>query len=155
MPHKDRQEKQKFERENYAKNIEARRAKARIENMTEAQRERKLEHARKTRAKNRERFNAKSREYNANNRERLASLTLVRRFGITLAEYDKMFNEQGGVCKICGGTNGTIRLAVDHDHDTGKVRGLLCTRCNLVLGSYEILVANREAFENYLTGANG
>lgn len=155
MPHKDRQEKQKFERENYAKNIEARRAKARKENMTDAQIQRRREYARKTRAKNREKQNAKNREYQANNREKMRNLTLVRRFGITLAEYDQRFNEQGGVCKICGGTNGTIRLAVDHCHNTGKVRGLLCTRCNLVLGSYEILKANEQAFEDYITGANG
>lgn len=50
-------------------------------------------------------------------------------YGITVEDYDRMFDEQGGVCAICG--NGTKRrLAVDHNHETGVVRGLLCPRCN-------------------------
>lgn len=69
-------------------------------------------------------------------------------YGITLAEYDEMLAEQHGVCKICGGVdpNGR-RLAVDHDHVTGAVRGLLCVRCNLALGQYE---KHPQEFERYL-----
>lgn len=65
---------------------------------------------------------------------------LKRKFGITLEQYDRMFEEQGGVCVICGKEEtstfqGIIRrLAVDHDHKTGKIRGLLCANCNLTLG---------------------
>ena len=63
---------------------------------------------------------------------------LQKRFGLTLEEYDRLFAEQGGVCAICGNPesardqwNGRVRrLAVDHDHETGRVRGLLCGRCN-------------------------
>jgi hypothetical protein len=52
--------------------------------------------------------------------------------------YDNMLNEQGGACAICGAQCLTgRRLAVDHDHNTGKVRGLLCFRCNASLGIYE------------------
>lgn len=51
-----------------------------------------------------------------------------------------MLQAQGGVCVICGKPesvvrNGTVqRLAVDHDHESGKVRGLLCYGCNIMLG---------------------
>ncbi|MBE3042995.1 endonuclease VII domain-containing protein [Candidatus Bathyarchaeota archaeon] len=54
-----------------------------------------------------------------------------------------MSDAQNHVCVICGGTNGKKRLAVDHDHRTGVIRGLLCNRCNQALGlmrdSYELL----------------
>jgi len=58
------------------------------------------------------------------------------KFGLTLAGYDQMLASQGGVCAGCGGHNiEGRRLAVDHDHETGQVRGLLCDRCNRIIGS--------------------
>lgn len=65
---------------------------------------------------------------------------LQRNFGIDLAEYQRMFVEQNGVCAICDRPEtrqrrGTLRwLAVDHNHETGAVRGLLCSDCNVMLG---------------------
>lgn len=57
-----------------------------------------------------------------------------RKFGITLDDYNQMFENQKGKCMICGTTKGYPntgrRLAVDHDHETGKVRALLCGNCN-------------------------
>lgn len=50
-------------------------------------------------------------------------------YGITEAEYQRLFEAQGGRCAICGGKRRT-KLDVDHCHATGKVRGLLCRRCN-------------------------
>lgn len=47
-------------------------------------------------------------------------------YGITREEYDALFAAQGGRCFICQRISHSKRLAVDHDHDTGKVRGLLC-----------------------------
>lgn len=47
-------------------------------------------------------------------------------YGITPKEYDALMVLQGGVCFICGRKSNTKRLAVDHDHRTGRVRGLLC-----------------------------
>jgi hypothetical protein len=55
------------------------------------------------------------------------------RFGITLKEYDAMLAEQSGGCAICGGVD-TRALAVDHDHQTGQVRALLCGPCNTGIG---------------------
>jgi hypothetical protein len=59
-----------------------------------------------------------------------------RKYGITLEDYNRMFEEQGGRCAICGTHQcATGRaLAVDHDHKTGKVRGLLCQACNTAIG---------------------
>jgi hypothetical protein len=57
-------------------------------------------------------------------------------YGLTIAAYDSMLAGQEGVCAICGRPSGKRRPAVDHDHATGKVRGLLCGRCNQGLGYF-------------------
>lgn len=63
---------------------------------------------------------------------------LKRTYGLTLKQYDKMVEDQDGVCAICGSVNENgHRLAVDHNHKTGKVRGLLCRKCNLGLFALE------------------
>jgi len=67
---------------------------------------------------------------------------LKHKFGITVEYYDALWNAQNGVCAICEQPETTIhfmtgevlRLAVDHCHKTGKIRGLLCNRCNYLLG---------------------
>ncbi len=62
---------------------------------------------------------------------------LRRNYGITLAEYDALAASQGGVCAVCREQCPTgRRLSVDHDHQSGQVRGLLCSRCNQALGLF-------------------
>ncbi|KKM22963.1 hypothetical protein LCGC14_1620000 [marine sediment metagenome] len=56
------------------------------------------------------------------------------KFGLTLEDYDRMFEAQGGVCAICGYPPKNKALNVDHNHDTGTIRGLLCGGCNSFLG---------------------
>ncbi len=69
---------------------------------------------------------------------------LFSKYGIRQSDYDEMFERQKGLCAVCGnpettlqsrcapdGTRGVILLAVDHDHETGKVRGLVCWKCNV------------------------
>ncbi len=68
-----------------------------------------------------------------NNRERY----LVEKYGLTASNWQKMFERQYGRCAICGiDHKDTDRgLFVDHNHSTGKVRGLICINCNLVIGN--------------------
>ena len=56
--------------------------------------------------------------------------------GVDDAEYARLLEAQGGGCAICGSKPKTRRLHVDHDHATGRVRGLLCHRCNRALPSW-------------------
>ena len=56
------------------------------------------------------------------------------KYGITLIQYDAMLQVQKGVCAVCCLPSKGKRLAVDHDHATGIVRGLLCTNCNTMIG---------------------
>lgn len=70
-----------------------------------------------------------------------AEWDLQRSFGISLSQYNLMYIKQDGLCAICGkpelGGRGVIRkLAVDHDHHTGKNRALLCHRCNTAIGLF-------------------
>jgi hypothetical protein len=67
---------------------------------------------------------------------------LRKKFNIGLEQYEEMFKAQGGVCAICGQTETAVRggkdlwLAVDHCHQTGALRGLLCSNCNRGIGCF-------------------
>lgn len=58
----------------------------------------------------------------------------IRKYGITVEQYDAMYQEQNGVCYICGEPEYHRALSIDHNHVTGKVRGLLCSNHNRALG---------------------
>ena len=60
----------------------------------------------------------------------------AKRYGITVDDYNQMLAEQNGACAICKCPPTTKRLAIDHCHTTGKVRGLLCGPCNVSLGQF-------------------
>jgi|SRR3989304_6762326 len=62
---------------------------------------------------------------------------LKRAYGIDQEYYELLYREQKGLCAICNGLPGERKLHVDHDHETGKLRGLLCTKCNTFLGKIE------------------
>jgi hypothetical protein len=71
---------------------------------------------------------------------------LIHKYGITLLQYNEILERQNGVCAICGkkeekaqarkkhGEKVIDSLQVDHDHETGKIRGLLCYKCNTGIG---------------------
>lgn len=56
--------------------------------------------------------------------------------GVSDEEYERLLVEQEGCCAICGNPPKNRRLSVDHNHRTGRVRGLLCFRCNRALPTY-------------------
>ncbi len=74
----------------------------------------------------------------------------LRKFGLTEDSYDTLFIQQEGVCAICQREPKRRQLAVDHDHGSGKVRGLLCTRCNLLLGMVDDDVMTLRTAVTYL-----
>lgn len=68
--------------------------------------------------------------------KRQHELRLKRMYGLEVGGYDRMLSEQGGGCAICGDTDPGSRkhFDLDHCHKTGRIRGLLCSPCNRVLG---------------------
>lgn len=76
---------------------------------------------------------AKGARYRSQHPDQKRGYCLKYKYGITLDQFDAMSKAQGGVCKICRRPE---KLVVDHDHVTGKVRGLLCNDCNTTLGKF-------------------
>jgi len=87
----------------------------------------------------------------SNVRGRPAAPQLASKRGVSEPQYSALLERQGSRCAICGKHCATgRRLAVDHDHHTGRVRGLLCFRCNTSLARYEEYAGQ---FAAYLSGA--
>jgi hypothetical protein len=90
--------------------------------------------------KSQEGKNAYLRAYRKMNPQKEQARSLRNNFNLSLEEYKRMWDSQGGLCAICNQPethkrNGkTKNLAVDHDHQTGKIRGLLCFDCNTGIG---------------------
>lgn len=101
-------------------------------------------------ARYRKQYPERRREYRRNDyRLNVRPRRLAERFNITVEEYDALFELQGGVCAICRLTS-NIALAVDHCHQTGRVRGLLCNSCNLALGNFKDDPLRLKSALNYL-----
>lgn len=92
--------------------------------------------------------------YNANSEriiKRTSKRTLKWRYNLTPEELIEMHQQQNNVCKICGKPpNPGRNLDVDHDHKTGRIRGLLCNNCNRGLGHLQDSIIILEAAINYL-----
>ena len=87
--------------------------------------------------------------YRKNNRQKNHKQELVRKYGVELNWFDEQFNKQNKCCATCkkslDWTNKQDTPHVDHCHTSGKVRGILCNRCNTVLG---LCKDNKELFQN-------
>jgi hypothetical protein len=90
----------------------------------------------KTLAQRRRQYDGGSREYH-----------LLRRYGITVAQYDQLVADQGGVCALC---RQRAPQHVDHDHLSGRVRGVLCSCCNQGLGNFRDDAATLRAAADYV-----
>jgi len=80
---------------------------------------------------------------------------LQQKYGITEEIYERIFTKQNGKCAICRCQQRYQRLAVDHDHKTGMVRGLLCVQCNRGLGRFFDSPARLIAAAEYLERTGG
>lgn len=93
-------------------------------------------------SKNKERIKKRNNDWNNANKEKLVNAKLRKRYGITLEEYSDKLKKQGYKCEICGRDSITYfhRMAVDHNHSTGKVRGIICNSCNNLVGYCERII---------------
>jgi hypothetical protein len=88
---------------------------------------------------------------------RMRASHLRKKFGITVEDYDRILEAQGGGCAICDNSvnrNSPSRLYmhIDHDHKTGRIRGVLCDRCNQAIGHFEDDPALLRRAADYLDG---
>jgi hypothetical protein len=87
-----------------------------------------------------ERARLRTREWQVSNKARHKQLLrkghLKQKYGLTLVEYDAFLVRQNGVCALCYSVDKRA-LSVDHDHKTGRVRALLCHKCNVLVGCLE------------------
>lgn len=81
---------------------------------------------------------------------------LKKLYNLSVDEYKEMYEEAGGCCQVCGVEESKLnkRLAVDHCHTTGKVRGLLCSKCNTALGQLDDDLNKISALYSYLKERN-
>lgn len=80
----------------------------------------------------------------------------IERYGITVEDYEQILSDQNGVCAICFETEDHFsRLVVDHNHETGKVRGLLCNNCNRALGLFKDTQQRLLSAAQYLKRTHG
>lgn len=88
--------------------------------------------------KNKEKIKEKKKHYHTQTKEYRRWYTIKMRYGITKEEYEAILLSQNNKCAICentkSGHKNTDEMVVDHCHKTQKVRGLLCNRCNTLLG---------------------
>ena len=71
-------------------------------------------------------------------------------YDLTVEQFNQMYTNQNGCCVVCETPSGTKYLCVDHDHKTGKIRGLLCTFCNNLAGYIEKHPERIEQIKSYL-----
>jgi len=118
-------------------------------------RERVIANVKRWQQENREQLRATRRKRNALRRREIREGHLRRAFGITQTEYDAMLAAQGGGCAICGREpRRGSSLHVDHDHETGRIRGLLCFKCNGGLGQFGDDIDRLATAEGYLASCD-
>jgi hypothetical protein len=101
-----------------------------------ANRQSSIAYVKRWQQENKEHLHEYRREYRKGRKAQERDAHLRRTFGITQADYEELLARQGGGCAICGKKPGKISLHVDHDHETGEIRGLLCVGCNNALGQF-------------------
>ena len=100
--------------------------------------------------KSKEEYAKYQREYRAKNSLKVRNREIKKAYGIDFQDYDRMLSEQNGVCWICEEQDPHGRLAIDHCHTTGKIRGLLCRNCNRALGAFKDNVERLQRAIDYI-----
>lgn len=97
---------------------------------------------------------AAHKRYYEKNKRKVTSARLVSQYGIDIDTFEAMRFLQDNLCKLCGQPESVKdrELAVDHDHATGEVRGLLCFKCNTALGRVADDVESAKKVLAYITG---
>lgn len=98
-------------------------------------------------------FRKDSGHYRSECKECLRKLSSFRKTGWTPEDYEEAYIKQDGKCAICGcklNSSRYTRFAGDHNHRTGKLRGLLCTNCNTALGLFKDSIERLEMAKRYL-----
>jgi len=123
-----------YQRERYAANLEHKRAEARryYAQNAEVMRQR----SRDKYAANREGRLEYQRAYNRDNAEAIRDARRKKKYDLSPVGFAELLEKQGYSCAICGQSVGESGLDVDHNHETGVVRGLLCSRCNHGIGNF-------------------
>lgn len=102
---------------------------------------------------NKTRLAAQAAAYHRANFDKIMNRKLLNLYGITLAERDALIEKQGGGCAVCGDSfSDTSRPHVDHNHETGEVRGVLCDPCNRGLGFFDDSLEGLMKAVRYLGG---
>ena len=134
MPYKDKNDEKKRSRQYYEKN-------------------KKWIHKRQKlyRKQNGKKINEYGKKYRFKNKDKCKEYE-IKQYGLTIEDYNDLFNKQNGCCVICNKHQSQLKrkLFVDHDHKTGKIRGLLCYRCNSVLGFSQDNIYLLQKMINYL-----
>ena len=90
--------------------------------------------------------NEASKKWHNANKDHVAAYWRMKKYGLSETDYQTMLERQENLCAICGRAENGKALAVDHDHDTGEIRGLLCAYCNVRLGWFD---KHQEKILNY------
>ena len=117
-----------------------------------------IEYSKRYKEQHRDKYAAYLRDWRQRNRDHYRAYLhayKLRQYGLTPEEYEALLEKQDGHCAICLAPPETNkRLAVDHDHETGAVRGLLCFRCNTSIETLTVPGVLHRAVE-YLRRAEG
>lgn len=109
------------------------------------------DYAKKWKLENPEKVAATARKSYARRKVSERNYRIKKTYGITQEDYDRMYAEQNGKCAICG-QKSEKNFHIDHDHDTGEVRGLLCNKCNKALGFVNDSPTILERMIRYING---
>jgi len=143
MPHKDLEKRKEYRKKYYEDNKEycnTLKRKWEIEHKNEINTKKREKYANDEQC--RKKIIKAGKEHRLKNKERDRWARIKNKYNITKEEWERIYQDQNGKCFICERTEKQIKnshskyLAVDHEHNTGKIRGLLCTNCNRQLSAF-------------------